>query len=75
MTTNYVTLVCLEGQTTTQVPDEYKEYNKNLSTRFGVIFYDDKIIVPKNLRNTVITLLLKGHPSINRMTHPSKLRR
>ena len=36
------TLVCIERKTTTQIPDEYKQYTRNLSTRFGVMFYDDK---------------------------------
>ena len=39
-----------------QVPEEYKGYTK-LSTRFGNVFYDDKIIVPQTLRRTIITLL------------------
>ena len=32
------TLVCLERQTTTQIPDEYKQCIKNSSARFGVMF-------------------------------------
>ena len=48
------TLLCLERKTTTQISNEYKNYTKNLSTRFEVVFYDDKIIVPRSLRNTVI---------------------
>ena len=31
------TLVCLERRTLEQIPDEYKPYHKQLSTRFGVI--------------------------------------
>ena len=62
------TLVCLERRTYEQRPEEYREYKKNLSTRFGVVFYDDKIIIPKSLRQTVIILLHKGHPAINKMS-------
>ena len=29
------TLVCLERRTYEQIPEEYREYKKNLSTRFG----------------------------------------
>ena len=65
-------LVCLERRTTTQIQDEYKHYPKSLSASFGVMFYDDKIIVPENLRNTVITLLHKGHHSFNKMKHSAK---
>ena len=67
------TLFCLERKTTVQIPDEYKQNTKNLSTRFRVTFYDDKIVVQRSLRNTVITLLHKEHPSINKMSHAAKL--
>ena len=66
-------VVCLERKTINQIPEEYKQYTKNLSTKFGVVPYDDKIIIPKTLRNTVITLLHKGHPSINKLTHATKV--
>ena len=67
------TLICLEGKTINQIPEESKQYTKDRSTRFGVMFYDDKIIIPKKLRNTVITLLQKVQLSINKMTHAAKL--
>ena len=60
------TLVCLERRTYEQIPEEYREYKKNISTRFGVVFYDDKIMIPKSLRQTVIILLHKGHPAITK---------
>ena len=66
------TLVSLERKTFEQIPEEYKEYKKHLSTRFGVVFYDDKIIIPKALRRTIITLLHKGHPAINKMSAAAK---
>ena len=56
------TLVCLERRNYEQIPEEYRQYKNNLSTRFGIVFYDDKIIIPKPLRQTVIMLLHKGHP-------------
>ena len=62
------TLVCIEGKTLEQMPEEYKEYKNHLSTRFGVVFYDDKIFIPQALRRTIITLLHKGHPAINKMS-------
>ena len=36
------TLVCIERKTMEQIPEECKVYTKHLSTRFGVVFYDDK---------------------------------
>ena len=54
------------------MPEEYKEYKNHLSTRFGVVFSDDKIIIPQALRRTIITLLHKGHPAINKMSAAAK---
>ena len=62
------TLVCLERQQHELIPEEYKMHRKQLSSRFGLVFIEDKIIVPKNLRANVISLLHKGQPAINKMT-------
>ena len=62
------TQVCLERQQHDQIPEEYLPHKKKLSSRFGLVFIEDKIIVPKNLRRIIITLLHKGHPAINKMT-------
>ena len=81
-TTNYPTLlktlVCLERQQQDQISDENQPYKKKLSSRFGLVSIEDKIIVPKNLRTTIISLLHKGHRAINKMTtaarHSEKMR-
>ena len=62
------TLVCLERQQHDNIPEEYFIYKKKLSSRYGLVFYEDKIIVPKNLRTTIISLLHKGHPAIDKMS-------
>ena len=82
------TLVCLERQTPNQIPEEYQSYKKNLSTRFGVNFYDDKIIIPKALSKS--NLATTQRPSSanqdgssgktilvaeNHQRYPSKMRR
>ena len=41
---------------------------KKLSSRFGLVFIEDFRIVPKNLRTTIISLLHRCHPVINKMT-------
>ena len=66
------TLVCIERKTMEQIPEEYRGYTKHLSTRFGVVFHDDTIIIPQTLRRTIITLLHKGHPAINKMSAAAK---
>ena len=66
------TLVCLERKQYDSIPEEYNQYKRNLSTRYGLVFFEEKIIVPANLRTTVISLLHKGHPAINKMTIAAK---
>ena len=61
-------LVCLEREQHELIPEEYQTHRKKISSRFGLVFIEDKIIVPKNLRATVISLLHKGHLAINKMT-------
>ena len=66
------TLVCLERQQHEMIPEEYQLHRRKLSSRFGLVFMKDRIIVPKNLRTTVIRLLQKGHPAINKMTSAAR---
>ena len=44
-------LVWLERRTLEQDQEEYKPYQKQLSTSFGVLFYDHRVIIPKALDN------------------------
>ena len=62
------TLVCLERQQHKNMPNENILYRKKLSTRYGLVFCEDRIIIPKNLRTTVISVLHKGYPVINNMS-------
>ena len=62
------TLVCPEKTKIRKQSREIQPAQKKLSTRYGLEFFEDKIFVPSNLRTTVITLLHKGHPAINKMT-------
>ena len=61
-------LVCLERQQQDNIPEEYQPIRKKLSTRYGLVFYEDRIIVPKTLRTMVISLLRKGHTAVNKMS-------
>ena len=62
------TLVCLEHQQHEPLPDKYQTHRKKLSNRCDLVFIEDKNIVPKNLRATVMSLLHKGHPAIKKIT-------
>ena len=66
------TLVCLERRNVEEILDKYKDHKKKPSTRFGVVFYDDKTVVPKLLRQKVIVLLHKGNPAIKKMNHAAR---
>ena len=62
------TLVFLERQRHDLIPEEYLVHKKKLSSRFGLVFIEDKIFLPKNPRTTIISLLHKGHPAINKIS-------
>ena len=43
-----------------------------MSTRYGLVFYEDRIVVPTTLRASVLALLHQGHPAIIKMTHSAE---
>ena len=55
------------GETTRDNTRGVPNTHWKLLSRFGRVFLEDKIEVPKNLRTTVISLLHKGHPAISKM--------
>ena len=46
---------------------------QTLSLRFGVVFYDDRIIIPKTRHITILKHFHKRHPAINKMTSAAEL--
>ena len=46
---------------------EYITYRNKLSSMFCFVFIEDETVVPKNLQTTIISVLHKGHPAINKM--------
>ena len=44
-----------------------RPHRNHLTTRFGLLFYNDKIIIPENMWTTVIAMLHQGHPSATKM--------
>ena len=47
----------------------YRPHRLHLSTRFGLLFYNDKIVSPENMRTTIIAMLHHGHISAAKMDH------
>ena len=45
----------------------YQPHREHLETRLGLLFYNDRIVMPEAMRSTIIALLHSGHVSINKM--------
>ena len=45
----------------------YRPHREHLETRFGLLFYNDRIVIPEAMRSTIITMLHNGHVSTNKM--------
>ena len=45
----------------------YRPHREHLETRFGLLFYNDRIVIPEAMRPTMITMQHNGHVSINKM--------
>ena len=45
----------------------YRPHRSHLTTRFGLLFYNDKIIIPENMRTTILAKLHQGKSSATKM--------
>ena len=45
----------------------YRPHREHLETRFGLLFYNDRIVIPEAMKSTIIAMLHHGHVSINIM--------
>ena len=45
----------------------YRPHREHLETRFGLFFYNDRIVIPEAMRSTIIAMLHSGHVFINKM--------
>ena len=50
----------------------YRPHQSHLTTRFGLLFYNDKIVVPEAMRTTIIAMLHQGHPSTTKMNQSAE---
>ena len=41
----------------------FRPHRNHLTTRFGLLFYNDKINIPEKMRTTINAMLHQGHPS------------
>ena len=47
----------------------YRPHRLHLSARFGLLFYNDEIVIPENMRTTITAMLHQGHTSAVKMDH------
>ena len=45
----------------------YSPHKSHLSTRFGLFFNNDKVIIPEAMRKTVVAMLHHGHDGADKM--------
>ena len=54
-------------------PDGYKTVFDKLSIRWGLVFVDDQIVVPIDLRRRLLDILLFGHAGMTKMETEAKI--
>ena len=60
-------IAAIENQQLDSIFYPYRPHRSHLSTRFGLLFYNDKIVIPENMRTTVIAMLHQGQTSAEKM--------
>ena len=50
-----------------RLPEPYRTFKNSLSTRYGLVFQDDKVVIPFGLQNTFVNLLHRDHAGVQRM--------
>ena len=60
-------IIALEAGKADGIFYPYRPHREHLETRFGLLFYNDRIVIPEAMRSTIIVMLHSGHVSINKM--------
>ena len=60
-------IAAIENQQPDSIFYPYRPHRSHLSTRFGLLFYNDRIVIPENMQTTVIAMLHHGHMSAGKM--------
>ena len=55
------------------IPDGYRTVFKKLSIRWGLVFVDDQIVVPIDLRRKLLDIIHFGHTGITKMNAEAKI--
>ena len=60
-------ITAIENNDISDVPVEYYVIWKQLSTRFGLLLNNDRVVIPESLQFTVLQLLHTGHIGYTKM--------
>ena len=60
-------IAAIEKQQLESIFHPYRPHRLHLSARFGLLFYNEKIAIPGNMRSTIIAMLHQGHTSTAKM--------
>ena len=56
-----------------RLPEPYRSYRNNLSTRYGLLFHDDRVIIPSGLQSNFVNLLHRDHAGVQRMMDSARM--
>ena len=65
--------VCIRKRERDQMPPEFRHGYEKISDRWGVLFNDDRIIIPAELRPKLLDTLHHGHAGTTKMLADAKI--
>ena len=65
--------LALTREDRSMAPEQYRQHFENISTRWGLKFVNDKIIIPTELRKKLLETLHFGHAGTTKMTTEAKI--
>ena len=60
-------ITAFERNQTEEICYPYRPQRHHLTTQFGLLYYNDKIVIPEAMRTTIIAMLHQGRPSATKM--------
>ena len=65
-------IIALEAGRPDDIFYPYRPNRDHLETHFGLLFYNEKILIPEAMRSTLIAMFHQGHVSINKTDQSAK---
>ena len=60
-------IIALKNGQSDKIVHPYRPHREHVATRCGLLFYNDKIIIPEAMRSRIIAMLHQSHVSTNEM--------